>query len=205
MNKFTNSNFTINSGSKNKIFNKYEYFNYQLTGYLNTTELFKTMQVAQPSLSMDLINKLNNQKSKYLSNGGTPRLGQGGLTSDSINFNAHINDNNGNEHDRSLITGYGKVDKLGFDLIENDVLNDALVSKYEHDINFESSDEFKIEKDFTITLGLCNGFEIDEGELSLLKDKVCFDLKNNYVDINDYCAFYISLENILHEVMNFID
>ncbi|EGV65807.1 hypothetical protein CANTEDRAFT_118534 [Yamadazyma tenuis ATCC 10573] len=166
INKFTSSNFSITSSNKNKIFNKYEYFNYQLTGYLNTTELFKTMQVAQPNLSMELINKLNNQKIKYISNTGT-------AAPDSPGINLNIN---------------------------------SLVSKYDTDINLiESNDDFKIEKDFTINSSLTGTFHIDEDELVLLHDKICFDLKNNYVDINDYCAFYISLENILHQVINFVD
>ncbi|CCE72487.1 Piso0_000063 [Millerozyma farinosa CBS 7064] len=43
-----------------------------------------------------------------------------------------------------------------------------------------------------------------DGELMQLSEKIYYDLRNNYVDINDYCAFYSSLENILHELMDYI-
>lgn len=42
-------------------------------------------------------------------------------------------------------------------------------------------------------------------ELVQLKEKLYYDLRNNYVDINDYCAFYLSLENILHELLDYIN
>lgn len=42
-------------------------------------------------------------------------------------------------------------------------------------------------------------------ELVQMKEKLYYDLRNNYVDINDYCAFYSSLENILHELLDYIN
>ncbi|WEJ95862.1 hypothetical protein PSN45_003392 [Yamadazyma tenuis] len=203
INKFTSSNFSITSSNKNKIFNKYEYFNYQLTGYLNTTELFKTMQVAQPNLSMELINKLNNQKIKYISNTGTAAPDSPGIN---LNINSLVF---GSMNGLSGISeSPGLNNKTTFDILDDDLLmnNQRMSSKYDTDINLiESNDDFKIEKDFTINSSLTGTFHIDEDELVLLHDKICFDLKNNYVDINDYCAFYISLENILHQVINFVD
>ncbi|ODV81432.1 uncharacterized protein CANTADRAFT_24379 [Suhomyces tanzawaensis NRRL Y-17324] len=41
-------------------------------------------------------------------------------------------------------------------------------------------------------------------ELMRLNEKIYYDLRNNYVDVNDYCAFYSSLEDIIHELMDFI-
>ncbi|EGW35733.1 uncharacterized protein SPAPADRAFT_58929 [Spathaspora passalidarum NRRL Y-27907] len=42
-------------------------------------------------------------------------------------------------------------------------------------------------------------------ELAQLNEKIYYDLRNNFVDVNDYCAFYTSLENILHELMDFMN
>lgn len=44
-----------------------------------------------------------------------------------------------------------------------------------------------------------------KAELSQLNEKIYYDLRNNFVDINDYCAFYTSLEHILHELMDYIN
>lgn len=46
--------------------------------------------------------------------------------------------------------------------------------------------------------------QCDKNELRQLSDKIYYSLRNNFVDINDYCSFYISLENILHELMDYI-
>lgn len=212
INKFTNSNFSINSSSKNKIFNKYEYFNYQLTGYVNSTELFKTMQVAQPILSIDLINTLNEKNNKFISSNNpsvnvsnnsttspTPMLENSTLNSHTLNsiFNPGMSPTqNKNNHNQAT-----------FDLIGSEVLideNQTMNSKYDID-SIELNEDIKIENDFNISLQLINQFDTDKKEVSLLKEKIVFDLKNNYVDINEYCAFYISLENVLHELMAFIE
>lgn len=236
INKFTNSNFSIISSGKNKIFNKYEYFNYQLTGYVNTTELFKTMQVAQPVLSIELINILNDQKSKYLTSSAsstvspTPNLENSAINSNTINYIFNSSSSSPmppNKMDESFKPGleangavkdsssdnantdtkdYNSANSTrnGFDLHEEIDENQTLNSKY--DINLiEHNDDFKLDNDFNISLQLVNEFECDNQELHLLKEKIVFDLKNNYVDINDYCAFYISLENILHELIAGID
>lgn len=41
-------------------------------------------------------------------------------------------------------------------------------------------------------------------ELVHLKQKIYYDLRNNFVDINDYCTFYSLLENVLRELMDYI-
>lgn len=47
--------------------------------------------------------------------------------------------------------------------------------------------------------------ETSRNELVQMREKLYYDLRNNYVDINDYCAFYLSLENILHELLDYIN
>lgn len=42
-------------------------------------------------------------------------------------------------------------------------------------------------------------------ELLQLNEKIYYDLRNNFVDIIDYCTFYSSLENVLHELMDYIN
>ncbi|OBA22040.1 hypothetical protein METBIDRAFT_40311 [Metschnikowia bicuspidata var. bicuspidata NRRL YB-4993] len=42
-------------------------------------------------------------------------------------------------------------------------------------------------------------------ELIHLNNKIYYDLRNNFVDINDYCTFYSSLENVLHSLMDYIN
>lgn len=44
-----------------------------------------------------------------------------------------------------------------------------------------------------------------QAEIMQLKQKIYYDLRNNFVDINDYCTFYSSLENVLHELMDFVN
>ncbi|KAG7661703.1 uncharacterized protein J8A68_004761 [[Candida] subhashii] len=44
-----------------------------------------------------------------------------------------------------------------------------------------------------------------KAELSQLNEKIYYDLRHNFVDINDYCAFYTSLENILRELMDYMN
>ena len=46
---------------------------------------------------------------------------------------------------------------------------------------------------------------IRKTELLHLDQKIYYDLRNNFVDINDYCTFYSSLENVLHALMDYIN
>lgn len=43
-----------------------------------------------------------------------------------------------------------------------------------------------------------------KADLLQLNEKIYYDLRNNFVDINACCAFYTSLEHILHELMDYI-
>lgn len=45
----------------------------------------------------------------------------------------------------------------------------------------------------------------EKHELLHLNEKIYYDLRNNFVDVNDYCSFYSSLENLLHELMGYMD
>ncbi|EMG47054.1 hypothetical protein G210_2669 [Candida maltosa Xu316] len=38
-----------------------------------------------------------------------------------------------------------------------------------------------------------------------LKEKILYDLRHNFIDINDYCSFYSSLENLLNELIKYIE
>lgn len=44
-----------------------------------------------------------------------------------------------------------------------------------------------------------------KNDLMHLNQKIYYDLRNNFVDINDYCTFYSSLENVLHALMNYVN
>ncbi|CAH6720468.1 hypothetical protein CLIB1444_04S00716 [[Candida] jaroonii] len=204
INKFTNSNFSVISNSKNKIFNKYEYFNYQLTGYINTTELFKTMKVAQPLLSIELSNKMNDHKVRY------------SITS---SISPIDNINNHMDLSMSIATPLPIATPNPLDFMDSAAtpstlskIQNTLLGNFHNDEQMvvndmnsvESNELFQIENDFIVSKELCDKFPVDHHELSLLKSKIDFDLKNNYVDINDYCAFYISLEHVLGELMRFI-
>lgn len=47
--------------------------------------------------------------------------------------------------------------------------------------------------------------QVKHAELMQLNEKIYYDLRNNFVDINDYCAFYSLLENIIRELMDYIN
>lgn len=215
INKFTNSNFSISGASKNKIFNKYEYFNYQLTGYINTTELFKTMEVPQPILSMELIRNLNGQKQHYEQSRsqqvspspGVERRSNGSSSPDSPpgeQVSALKK-----KSKAATINGQSRQNKKAtFDLMDDEEfsINEKQVLSPKNDMNLiESNELFSIENDFKITKKLYDEVDQSDQELLLLKEKIEFDLRNNYVDINEYCAFYISLENMIYEMIQFID
>lgn len=224
INKFSkNSNFQINLSSKSKLTSRYEYFNYQLTGYLNTTELFKTMKVAQPLIPPELVAKIQDQKLKYLSvtasslnstpgpvnglNKSTslqsdfPLFPMSILTPTSVSYH--------NDELEEFIDPVNastlKLNSSSFDMTDNYDFNFTNVHFDENDLHANEANDFELDNDFTITPVLYNEFDVDSKELKLLKHRILFDLRNNYVDINDYCAFYISLENILTEVMKFIE
>jgi hypothetical protein len=38
-----------------------------------------------------------------------------------------------------------------------------------------------------------------------LKEKILYDLRHNFIDVNDYCSFYSSLENLLNQLLKYIE
>lgn len=38
-----------------------------------------------------------------------------------------------------------------------------------------------------------------------LKEKILYDLRHNFIDVVDYCSFYSSLENLLNELIKYIE
>ncbi|CUM55962.1 uncharacterized protein AC631_05332 [Debaryomyces fabryi] len=90
-------------------------------------------------------------------------------------------------------------------------LRNGLFSSNQESITFQQNslitkDQYNLTSNDTLTTNendLSNSQQ-DKNELRQLSDKIYYSLRNNFVDINDYCSFYISLENILHELMDYI-
>lgn len=144
--------------NKNPSNNKIEFFDYQVTSYMNMSELFNVMDVPQPIL---MNNGINLGPIKY-------------------------DDASMNEIPPLLDFQNDDLSKNDFD--SNSSLNQSLFS------NRLLQDDLKNDElDFTTKL-----------ELLQMNEKIYYDLRNNFVDINDYCAFYSSLENVLHELMDYI-
>lgn len=53
-----------------------------------------------------------------------------------------------------------------------------------------------------IDKSITNVHTIDELQL---KEKILYDLRHNFIDINDYCSFYSSLENLLNQLLKYIE
>lgn len=133
------------------------FFDYQLTGYMNMSELFNVMDVPQPALISHGINL-------------------GGV----------------------------KVD-------DNQVIVDQSQKWEAEDSEYESPESIHINQSvFTnqlIQQEKRDDIDIQGQKLEVmqLNEKIYYDLRNNFVDINDYCTFYSSLENLLHELMEYIN
>lgn len=112
-----------------------EFFDYQVSGYLNMNELFNVMEVPQPLL--------RGKSTKQLQNHMDSRI------------------------EKSELSGF---------------FNNSLIPTKLYGMN-----------------------HVRESELMQMKEKIYYDLRNNFVDINDYCAFYSSLENIIRELMDYIN
>lgn len=77
-------------------------------------------------------------------------------------------------------------------------LQNSLITKDQYNSNSRN-----VINDLEKTNGAAHS-QLRESELMQLSEKIYYSLRNNFVDINDYCSFYISLENILHELMDYI-
>lgn len=117
-----------------------QFFDFQVTGYMNMHELFNTMDVPQPITDNIFPDANSNQKKLFRK------------SSDSANGDIRPNHN----------------------------VSGSLI--------------------FNINLLSDNA----KSELIQINERILYDLRNNFVDINDYCAFYVSLEHILHELMDYI-
>ncbi|CAH2353556.1 hypothetical protein CLIB1423_11S02432 [[Candida] railenensis] len=146
-------------GDSGKPSGRIEFFDYQVTGYLNMNELFNVMDVPQPVLNkVRSASEMNNRRS--LENGNIKQTGENGKSNNNDNVKKNSTSSNSIFFTNSIISS--------------------------QQIN-ESNNHVR------------------EAELMQLNEKIYYDLRNNFVDINDYCAFYSSLENIIHELMDYIN
>lgn len=134
-----------------------EFFDYQVSGYMNMSELFNVMDVPQPAL---------------ISNG----VNLGSIKHD----DAPASEQKWEAEDSECESPEGRV------ALNQSVFSNQLVQQEDRKL-----DEVELQ-----------GQKL---ELLQLNEKIYYDLRNNFVDINDYCTFYSSLENVLHELMEYID
>lgn len=132
-----------------------EFFDYQVSGYMNMSELFNTMDVPQPALISNGVNL-----------GTVQYEGQQGFETSSWE----------EEQQKELAE-------------QRQVMNQSVFLN-KVDLN-EGKSMAEIQS--------------QRHELLQLNEKIYYDLRNNFVDINDYCTFYSSLENVLHELMDYIN
>lgn len=132
-----------------------DFFDYQVTGCINMSELFHVMDVPLPAL---------------IKNGKNIGIAKGD----------------------DIATSFGE-------------------SSIKRKPDFNVNDEQMSQTSYSNVLLLLNDKQADteiQGqklELLQLNEKIYYDLRNNFVDIIDYCVFYSSLENVLHELMDYIN
>ncbi|KAK6459295.1 Zn-finger protein [Scheffersomyces xylosifermentans] len=142
-----------------------EFFDYQVTGYMNMNDLFNVMDVPQPIFN----------DSEFLEAAEEEQKKQEKQQQQQQNQLLHPHSN----HHRM------------------DMFSNSLI----HTPNLDPSRSQANNKLSIVN----NNLSADtKTELIQLNEKIYYDLRNNFVDINDYCAFYSSLENILHELMDYI-
>lgn len=128
-----------------------EFFDYQVSGFMNMNELFSVMDVPRPALISNGVNLGSSQHDE------THNCGEASTESDSPSLRVMMNQ-----------------------------------SVFSSDVQVEDN-RLSAEK------------QQEKHELVQLNEKIYYDLRNNFVDINDYCLFYSSLENVLHELMGYMD
>lgn len=133
-----------------------EFFDYQVSGFMNMSELFNVMDVPQPAL---------------ISNG----VNFGRIQYDNVHKLPRKWDAEDSEKDPS-----SNVDA------NHSIFANRLIQQ-----NFDKENDRELQS--------------QKLELLQLNEKIYYDLRNNFVDINDYCTFYSSLENVLHELMEYIN
>lgn len=159
-----NGNFAASEG-------KLEFFDYQVAGYMNMSELFNVMDVPQPVLVVN------------------------GVSLGTIKQDDALNQSTNGEKDAPIPPADNDDDK-SFTGME---LSGSLFSNHLIQLNHDKSMVHKGEEKASDS-----DIQSQKSELLQLNEKIYYDLRNNFVDINDYCAFYTSLENVLHELMDYI-
>lgn len=135
---------------------KIEFFDYQVSGFMNMSELFNVMNVPQPAL---------------ISNG----VSLGRIQCDDVPM-------------RDLPQKWEAED-----------------SEYESPENAKSLTQSIFPSQLVEDKKNDTDLQAQKLELLQLNEKLYYDLRNNFVDINDYCTFYSSLENVLHELMDYVN
>lgn len=135
-----------------------EFFDYQVSGFMNMSELFNVMDVPQPALISNGVN-----------------LGR-----------IQIDDGRVNEPVQKW-----EAEDSEYESPQGKILSQSMFSNQLVQQNDDKKSEVELQ-----------GQKL---ELLQLNEKVYYDLRNNFVDINDYCTFYLSLENVLHELMDYIN
>lgn len=134
------------------------FFDHQVSGFMNMSELFSIMDVPQPAL-------INN-----------------GVNFGSIKLDEPL----------QLEQQRWDAEDSDFDQLEGKVMRaetpPGLLILQQLEERREDEDE--------------QGYKLKVMQLS---EKIYYDLRNNFVDINDYCTFYLSLENVLHQLMDYIN
>lgn len=186
---------TLSGGSSG---GRVEFFDYQVTSYMNMNDLFNVMDVPQPMFNdLEFLEaaeeeqkkrEMQHQKQHQLlhphSNHRHHRRG----SHESRNSSSPTHNSNGSS--TSNKDKESKKDRA-------DMFSNTLI----HSSTLDTSRSHANNK---LTIVNHNLSADRKTELIQLNEKIYYDLRNNFVDINDYCAFYSSLENILHELMDYI-
>lgn len=131
------------------------FFDHQVSGFMNMSELFSIMDVPQPALITNGVNF------------GSIKL----------------------EETHLLIDQRWEAEDLEFDSPDGKLIRPDTPQ------HMQQLEERRDDEDE-------QGYKLKVMQLS---EKIYYDLRNNFVDINDYCTFYSSLENVLHELMDYIN
>lgn len=133
-----------------------EFFDYQVSGYMNMSELFNVMDVPQPALITN------------------------GINMGSVKHDSSVEKQRWEAEDSEYESPESKA------TMNQSVFANQLILQEDR-----KPDQMELQS--------------QKLELLQLNEKIYYDLRNNFVDINDYCTFYSSLENILHELMEYVN
>lgn len=154
---------------------KVEYFDYEMTKFVNLNDLFSIMDVPLPILPDDIPYKLVNGNNYHHMNSQVSFGGSNSSKSQNGNWQSIT------MSPASTQGSNGSTNEM-IEIHTKKHMPNALITR----------EDTHITKDVKL-------------EVMQLNEKIYYDLRNNFVDINDYCAFYSSLENILHALMDYIN